>query len=39
VRKLLSGEGIGAGALGDLGALFQGEPKLSVKTVAGYRFD
>jgi hypothetical protein len=39
VRRLLRGEGIGIGALGDLGSLFKGEPKLAVKTVAGYRFD
>jgi hypothetical protein len=39
VRKLLAGEGIGAGALADVGSLFKGEPKLTVKSVAGYRFD
>ncbi|HEY7621785.1 MAG TPA: hypothetical protein VH834_18560 [Solirubrobacteraceae bacterium] len=39
VRRLLAGEGIGAGALADLGSLFKGEPKLAVKSVAGYRFD
>jgi hypothetical protein len=39
VRRLLAGEGVGAAALGDLGTLFKGEPKLSVKSVAGYRFD
>ena len=39
VRKLLRGEGIGAGALGDLESLFKGQPRLSVKTVAGFRFD
>jgi hypothetical protein len=39
VRRLLGGEGVGAAALGDLNTLFKGEPKLSVKSVAGFRFD
>ena len=39
VRKLLAGQGIGAGSLADVGSLFKGEPKLTVKSVAGYRFD
>jgi hypothetical protein len=39
VRRLLHGEGIGAGDLKDVGALFQGKPKLSVNTVAGFTFE
>jgi hypothetical protein len=39
VRRLLRGEGMGVGALADLDSLFKGDPKLAVKTVAGYRFD
>jgi hypothetical protein len=39
VRRLLGGEGVSAAALGDLDSLFSGEPKLSVKSVAGFRFD
>jgi hypothetical protein len=39
VRRLLRGEGVGTGALSDLDSLFKGDPKLAVKTVAGYRFD
>ncbi len=37
VRKLLNGEGIGA--LGDLGSMFKGTPRFSVKTAPGFRFD
>jgi hypothetical protein len=39
VRKLLRGEGIGMGTVGDLESLFKGQPRLSVKTVAGFRFE
>jgi hypothetical protein len=39
VRRLLRGESLGLSALGDAGSLFKGEPKLTVKTVAGFRFD
>jgi hypothetical protein len=39
VRKLLHGDGLGAGDLKDLGSLFSGKPRLSVNTVAGFRFD
>lgn len=39
VRRLLSGEGAGAAALADLPSLFRGRPKLSVSTVAGFRFE
>jgi hypothetical protein len=39
VRRLLGGEGVGAAALGDLDTLFRGEPTLSVKSAAGFRFD
>jgi hypothetical protein len=39
VRRLLRGEGIGLSALGDLDSLFKGQPQLTVKTVAGFRFD
>jgi hypothetical protein len=39
VRRLLGGEGVSAGALGDLDSVFKGEPKLSAKAVAGFRFD
>lgn len=39
VRKLLRGEGIGTGALVDIGSLFKGQPRLTVKTVTGFRFD
>jgi hypothetical protein len=37
VRKMLRGEGLGADALRDLGALFKGDPKLAVQTVSGFR--
>jgi hypothetical protein len=39
VRKLLRGEGIGVGALGDLDSLFKGDPKVNAQTIAGFRFD
>ncbi len=39
VRRLLRGEAIGIGALGDLESLFKGEPRFAVKTVPGFRFD
>ena len=39
VRKLLRGDGIGLDAVKDLDSLFKGDPKLAVKTVAGFRFD
>jgi hypothetical protein len=39
VRKLLRGEGIGLGALRDLESIFKGQPRVAVKTVAGFRFD
>jgi len=39
VRRLLRGEGIGLGALGDLDSLFKAEPKVAARTVTGFRFD
>jgi hypothetical protein len=39
VRKLLRGEGIGIGVVKDLPSLFSGQPNVSAKTVAGFRFD
>jgi len=39
VRRLLHGEGIGAGDLKDIDSLFRGKPKLSVNTLAGFSFD
>jgi hypothetical protein len=39
VRKLLRGEGGGPTMLGDLESLFKGQPRLSVKTIAGLRVD
>lgn len=39
LRKVLRGEGIGIGAMADLGAVFRGVPQLSVKTVPGFRHD
>jgi hypothetical protein len=39
VRRLLRGDGIGPEALRDIGSAFKGDPKLSVQTVAGFRFD
>jgi hypothetical protein len=39
VRRLLHGEGIGAGDLKDIDSLFRGKPRLSVNTVPGFSFD
>jgi hypothetical protein len=39
VRKLLRGEMVGGAMLAGLDKLFVGEPKLSAKTVPGFRFD
>jgi hypothetical protein len=39
VRKLLRGEMVGGAMLAGLDALFVGQPKLSVRTVPGFRFD
>ncbi|HEU5253065.1 MAG TPA: hypothetical protein VFU16_07050 [Solirubrobacterales bacterium] len=39
LRKVLRGEGIGIGAMADLGSVFRGVPQLSVKTVPGFRHD
>ena len=39
VRKLLGGEMVGGAMLAGLDKLFVGQPKLSAKTVPGFRFD
>jgi hypothetical protein len=39
VRKMLGGEGVGLAMVGDLESLFKGQPRLSVKTAAGFRFE
>jgi hypothetical protein len=39
VRKLLRGEMVGGAMLAGLDKLFVGQPKLSAKTVPGFRFD
>jgi hypothetical protein len=39
VRKLLRGEMVGGAMLAGVDSLFVGQPKLSAKTVPGYRFD
>ena len=38
VRRLLRGGGIGADALRNVDTAFAGQPKLTVRTVAGFRF-
>ena len=39
VRKLLRGEMVGGAMLAGIDSLFAGQPKLSAKTVTGFRFD
>jgi hypothetical protein len=39
VRRILRGEAVSASMMLDLPGAFRGEPKLSVTTVAGFRFD
>jgi hypothetical protein len=38
-RKLVRSESLGAGALADIESAFKGQPKVTVATVSGFRFD